>query len=822
MRWAIIKCLKITVFALVFGVLFTHQTQAWSAIGVPEFQLSDVKVSNQGPCAGDSEYISVSGEGSITACVTGESVRVAHYTTTQGYTNYAISFPFDDIFYRLDVCFNVIGCVYSEQNDTFISRSFVYKNFFRNLSKTIQGGVVHYVPSTLNSFPLNGIGSLSMAGSAMTISKNGKWAVIEMQRYGFFRINTETFQMRRVIAPGFSYSNNQEPVAEMAISNDGETLLVVGWRLGVWVALINEACGDTLNEHMETIYTGAVTPCRFMNTNTNDYISYFSYANKPKFGLNDESISFNVNSNMGAARHVTLFSENKKNREKSQYVAIGDSFTSGEGETDDKFYIGGATNRCHVSNRSYPFTLSTKWNMSVFNAACSGATMETARGKNTKGNQIAQLEELESRSPKVTTVGIGGNDAGLMGKLKDCLGLDTCSWAQTPKDRRSTALEIKNLYPRLKDFYTSVKERTTNSVIAVGYPLIISEASECSSPIGTLLNQTERRFMNESLRYLNSIIQAAALESNIGYVNTEDVFRDGLLCSSFTSPLMNDLRLGSEFAPISALPTLKMIGAESFHPKPAGQDLMSSRVYQAYNVPSLVNCSSCGTSTSAPSPSSYWESSDIDPTPPRATVFLNKTTLKLGDTFEISLPALSFKPLSDVTIQRHSDVKNLGIFKAESDGSLKLTLPIVNVETGIHSVHAVGQSYSGNEIDVYDFIELYKEEEASATFTSPIASSGNISNKQNESSTSPSVPLTKSIPTGEYLPASEVLGDSRAIVSMPALANKSVIADNQTVGAKDKEATFNWVFVGIVISFIVFLAVISGLYLGNRTRYPSR
>jgi lysophospholipase L1-like esterase len=767
MRWAFLKCVKIILGGMVFGLISCTSAHAWSLNAPPSFQVSNVKVFQSNPCSGNFEFIAVSGEGSINACVMGNNTRVASYFPAQGGVAYAVSFPFDDAFYRLDIC-GEWGCVYSEENDTFLGLSYGYKHFVENLKKSVQNGIIHYSPNeNTQVFSFTRFGNLSLSGQAVALSHNGKWALVEIKSYGIFRINTQTQEMRRIIAPGFNYGYGYDPRVEMAISNDGKTAAIMGLRMGVWIVVVDDTCGDHPNEFMQTQYVGAVTPCRFVPTPTDQYIQGFTYALMPRFSQDDTNLSFNIYSNGGAPRHVTLFSTIDASSINSNYLAIGDSFTSGEGEIDDAFYVGGATNRCHVSTRSYPFLLAHTWNIPGHSVACSGATIDTARSKGSDTTQSAQLSELESHPSKVTTIGIGGNDAGLIGKLKTCLGLDTCEWAETPEARKNTALEIKNLYPRLKDFYKDVKARTLGSVIVVGYPRIIFSDGDCASPIGILLNQTERTFMNEAVHYLNQVIQAAASDSEVEYVDVEEAFVGGELCTSYAPPFMNGIRIGDDYPDVTALPFLKIIGAESFHPTPDGHVKVASRVLQIFpNVDDLDLCSTCTGSTSVPSPGSYWDGPEITPKTQRAASFLKKVTIKKGDSFEISFPALSFEPSSDVVLELHSNVQNLGTVHSAQDGSLMATIPTIDLDSGFHSVHAIGKSFTGGTIDSYDFLAIEDED----------TSVGSVNTTSSATPTSTMIPTDSTVST--KLPSSNI---SRAVLGASSVTIPASLSKNATV-----------------------------------------
>jgi lysophospholipase L1-like esterase len=706
MWWAYFKCVKIIVTSVIAAACVTFSVQAASEYDIPDFIESKTKPQYSYSCMGHFSTISVVGEGSIVACIMGTNTRVASYYAAGGGMNYAISFPYDASFYRLDICQNRVGCIYVEQSDSIFGEAGLYTKFTKNLTSTVKNSVLHYEPNQQSKYTsIQSIIGNAIPIKSVTVSKNGKWAFYELNGYGFIRTNTETLQSKRVIAPGVEYGYGSDPSVELAISNDGKTVAVAGFRMGISVVRVTDTCGDAPNQYMQRYFHGAVTACRYISMPTSHFIQNFSYATRPTFSYDNATLSVDMMSTTAQGKHVTMFLQSNE-KDSARYVAIGDSFVSGEGEVDDSYYIGGASNRCHVSSRSYPFLLARSWNIKGANVACSGATTSTARGSVGTTSQTPQLMQLESLLPETVTVGIGGNDAGLIGKLKDCLGIDTCSWASTAENRAKTAKEIQNLYPVLKQFYLDVKSRTLGAVIVVGYPKIITSDAMCSSAAGLMLNQTERVFMNESIQYLNQVIKAAAYNSGAEYADIENSLQGGELCTAHDSAYMNGVRLGDDYPVIELLPMLKIVGAESFHPKPLGHENIAARINELIAIPGILNTYLHEDHTTlAPSPSSYWGGGTND-TAQLAIPFLDKSHIGMSESMTLSFPALTFEPNTPVLLELHSEVKQIGTVSAKPDGSLTYTVSAADLKEGMHSVHAIGESYTGSETNYYDFIAI--------------------------------------------------------------------------------------------------------------------
>jgi lysophospholipase L1-like esterase len=827
-RWVIFKCTVMFFVSSISAVIFTTSVHAWSSTDAPEYISSELKHHEFQPCPGRFSTISVSGEGSINACVMGDTVKVASYTPASGGAQCAISFPSESTFYRLDVC-GAWGCVYSSLSDTLVTHDGVYTQLAHALSKTTYQNVIHYQPvRDTPNLTINKIDSISHQAMSLAISSNGKWVLYELKSVGIFLLNVETFDLRRVIAPGFNYGMGNDPRAELAVTNDGKTVAVVGMRLGLTVVAVNDTCGDKPSEYMQRYFTGAVTPCRYIYTPTDSYIQQFSYALKPKFSNDNTSFSFDAFSNIVQARHITLFENGKPNEEAVGYVALGDSFTSGEGETDNSYYIGGDTNKCHVSSRSYPYLLVSIWNIPTVSVACSGATIDSARSDSNNTNQTNQLRQLESHFAQVTTVGIGGNDAGMIGKLKDCLGIGTCSWAESAADRLATATEIRSLYPKLSDFYKQIKTRTTGPVIAISYPKVVTSEPECKSAIGILLDETERRFMNEAILLLNQVIFAASQQVGIEYVDVTDEFIGDQLCSSSTSAVMNAIRIGNDYPDIQALPMLKVIGAESFHPKPEGHVRIADKIAQAYpdyrNIEIVINS---GTPTEVPELSPYWNSTEKRKVPLNSLSFIESSMLKAGDLFRLSFPAFSFKPLSNVVLQLHSEIKQLGNATVADDGSLIVDVVVNDFRPGQHSLRAIGQNYAGNEVEYYDFLQVAAAEAdtlpsenvelpISAIASLPPSLHSRSSPGSNQKKTSSSSVQRINGPPNSNAPSTETVQKVASNVESSSSTPKQTVATSVPKQADRRIPNFLWA--GLFI--LLFVALAAVLYVHYRKKHP--
>jgi lysophospholipase L1-like esterase len=98
---------------------------------------------------------------------------------------------------------------------------------------------------------------------------------------------------------------------------------------------------------------------------------------------------------------------------KPLYIALGDSYSSGDGLAP---YVAGSGS-CDRSPEAYPNLAAKRLRIdSLLFLACSGATIDQIKG------QLASTPPSELRRATLTTVTAGGNDLPLSGLIKSCIG----------------------------------------------------------------------------------------------------------------------------------------------------------------------------------------------------------------------------------------------------------------------------------------------------------------------------------------------------------------------------------------------------------------
>jgi len=227
-----------------------------------------------------------------------------------------------------------------------------------------------------------------------------------------------------------------------------------------------------------------------------------------------------------------------------QYVALGDSYSSGVGTR--VFYE--ESGECDRSPDAYGPKIAAAKGYTLSFQACSGAKTPEVNSK--------QLGTLSS-STSLVTITIGGNDAGFSNVIINCaLYYFTCGSAISEANTF-----IKNKLPGLLETtYKDIRAKaTTAKVVVLGYPkLFTAEGKTCN--VNFLTSGNEKK-MNESAELLDSVIKGRAEASKFTFVNPTKAFESHEVCSS--SEWLN-----GQSNPLS----------ESYHPNVSGQAEFTSLV----------------------------------------------------------------------------------------------------------------------------------------------------------------------------------------------------------------------------------------------------
>ncbi|NUT42439.1 MAG: SGNH/GDSL hydrolase family protein [Thermoactinospora sp.] len=191
------------------------------------------------------------------------------------------------------------------------------------------------------------------------------------------------------------------------------------------------------------------------------------------------------------------------------YIALGDSFSSGEGVYDPGAPpIDRGAGLCHRSSGSYvpQITRSHPFAGGASFWACAGATTTNLlRGQHGHSPQIDRV----SAETSLVTVSIGGNDAGFTDVLKECIV--RLPWSSRCVEQEPAVLKrIDGLGPSMREVLRAIRDRAPQArVVVVGYPRIFPR-----EPGGRVdnLSPDDQRWLNRVGHRLNETIGAAVAE----------------------------------------------------------------------------------------------------------------------------------------------------------------------------------------------------------------------------------------------------------------------------------------------------------------------
>lgn len=221
-----------------------------------------------------------------------------------------------------------------------------------------------------------------------------------------------------------------------------------------------------------------------------------------------------------------------------RYVALGDSYSSGEGTYDYDAHKEGA--RCHRGPTSWPRIMEAKVSelVEIDHKACTGAkTVNLLDDYHANPPQIPSVPDPDT---ELVTITIGGNDVGFAGILQSCYV--TGSSCAKVADSKSFENDLSRLYRTLTTvIYPKLEAAYPNALIVhVGYPRIMPATG--TTPINCgWLSQPEQRSVDSMLAKLNGTIYLATQASSpVEWLDVTSALSGHELCTS--DPWMTSIR----------------------------------------------------------------------------------------------------------------------------------------------------------------------------------------------------------------------------------------------------------------------------------------
>src|SRR4051794_26982167 len=282
------------------------------------------------------------------------------------------------------------------------------------------------------------------------------------------------------------------------------------------------------------------------------------------------------------------------------YVALGDSYSSGEGSPP--FFAGtdGGGNFCHRSPQAYSEVLGGIYGIAPKFYACSGAVTSDITSTFHQGEPPQITRDGVDSSADLLTMTIGGNDAGFSDTLKSCieqkvkadafnaaigpvarwlgLGHDP-SCANSDDFASSVDQRVDNVFSPAKSTYLAVKSATsrTTSVMVADYPLLFPASHDDQGCLGLsiILTHDDMDWMNGEGHRLDNLLSNAASQAGVNFVDVRGTFAGHEVCGP-AGAYINGLSTASGSGGACTwsvlgrciIPGIPIVG--SFHPNPSG------------------------------------------------------------------------------------------------------------------------------------------------------------------------------------------------------------------------------------------------------------
>jgi lysophospholipase L1-like esterase len=310
----------------------------------------------------------------------------------------------------------------------------------------------------------------------------------------------------------------------------------------------------------------------------------------------------------------------------STYVALGDSYSSGEGNPgpqatpwlDTSGVASTADDGCHRSAKSYPALVNT-WlksdrtlsQLSFHFVACSGATTGDLwdSGATPNGKESQQLGWTAALArARIVTVSIGGNDLNFSDILTNCVvgpPVHTCDEHSNDGWIADLHKNIEALEPTLVSTYRKIEALAPHAALyVVGYPFLFPPQpstiqQNVSCPRRADIAPNGIGYLASSEQALAAVISQAASEAKAHFVNPNtpgpSSFSGHSVCAKHPWIIRPHLATNQVF---------------SFHPNAQGQaafaDLVESAIRRSDSVswiaPKTTSTSTTSTTSGATAP----------------------------------------------------------------------------------------------------------------------------------------------------------------------------------------------------------------------------
>ncbi len=613
------------------------------------------------------------------------------------------------------------------------SKVSIVKDFASNLNSSVSAeGKVTYTLTRSGEHVLkdkSGAELWTHPGS-IGFSQNGKWMTADIPGVSHIRVDLETFEVTS-FASSYNYFAGYSVTPKTVISDDGRWALVYTIDTARFELYDLDTCTNTPNRITTYANCRSKDLYQYMRSQT-QLGNNFAGVTGVKF-IDPYSISF-----MGVYRDANnirspgrfLLAAAPEYASQMGYLALGDSYSSGEGANDYEEYSNTDDNRCHISKNSYPYSITKNLGFNEFGSiACSGGTTYDVTSKsldysgqarnakeigdltpseftdyiaNYMPGYIIQAEFVQAHKPKNVTITIGGNDISFSDILARCtIFIDNCYG--TYEQRLALINAVNEKYPDLTETYKLLKSSSlpNTNIYVVGYPQF-AEIGDCGNNVR--LSSMEIEFGSNLVSYLNNMIERAALKEGVRYVDIEDALEGGRLCSGKVGPAstFHGITPGRE--------RWAVLSAATFHPTAKGQFQMHQKILERTANFTQTNPLPNTSLSSMPNITDDHVILNV----PRSGESPSKTVFSRDLEQELFIKEQdNYIQIGDVLLERnatyeawlHSEPQYLGTLTSDNQGILSGNISIPsNIASGFHTLHIYGKNIAGENVDIQKFV----------------------------------------------------------------------------------------------------------------------
>jgi lysophospholipase L1-like esterase len=259
-----------------------------------------------------------------------------------------------------------------------------------------------------------------------------------------------------------------------------------------------------------------------------------------------------------------------------EYVSLGDSYTASTGFSmvpDQTFVPLG----CAQSVTDYPHQVAKLLKVAIFrDASCGGATTANLAGTQSVPGGGINAPQFDRITPTtdLITIGIGGNDIGLVGLAEECLQstVVSCKSSHVKNGVDDVSAKIQATQPKIEAAIAGARSRAAKKarIVLVNYLEAMPDNEKGCYPL-VPVKPEDAAWFTQKYKEMNAMLAAAAAAQS---ADLADTYHPTIGHSACELPTV---RYVETFTVISLNPAINI--AAPLHPNQAGANAQSQLVY---------------------------------------------------------------------------------------------------------------------------------------------------------------------------------------------------------------------------------------------------